>query len=187
MAALAPVPPSVVTRAVWARQVAVAIAVFLFVFMTFYVLQAALTPIVAGFILAYFLDPVIDFLERRRIPRVVAILFLLLFAIGILVLIIIFVVPRVVSEFGLLVARIGDALSNFAAWAKETFNVNVPIDTQVPINTTVPVEIDQTLHISAMVPLQMRLPVSIEVRKTALSDYLDRLQGTLRRLRDSLR
>jgi hypothetical protein len=68
-----------------------------------------------------------------------------------------------------------------------TFNVNVPIDTQVPINTTVPVEIDQTLHISAMVPLQMHLPVSIEVRKTALSDYLDRLQDTLRKLRDTLR
>jgi len=68
-----------------------------------------------------------------------------------------------------------------------TFDVNVPIDTQVPIDTTIPVQIDQTLHISAEVPLQMQVPIAIEIRETALSGYLDRLQDALRKLRDALR
>lgn len=68
-----------------------------------------------------------------------------------------------------------------------TYNINVPIDTQVPIDTTIPVQIDQTLHISAEVPLQMRVPIAISIRETALSGYLDQLQETLRKLRDSMR
>ncbi|MBU0493178.1 MAG: hypothetical protein KKA73_05440 [Chloroflexi bacterium] len=68
-----------------------------------------------------------------------------------------------------------------------TFVVKVPIHTQVPVNTTVPVQIDQTLHIVTEVPLRMEVPIVIEIRKTPLIGYLERLQGTLRQLRDSLR
>jgi predicted PurR-regulated permease PerM len=67
-------------------------------FALLWILKAALTPLVAAFVLAYFLDPLIDRLEKRKIPRVVATFSLFaLFAIG-LVVIAFFLVPKLTQE-----------------------------------------------------------------------------------------
>ncbi len=56
-------------------------------------LQDILLPFIAGFVLAYFLDPVADKLERAGVPRVLATLLILLLAIFSLVVIVLLVAP----------------------------------------------------------------------------------------------
>ena len=71
----------------------VAFVIFLLAFRTI------LLPFVAGMALAYFLDPVADWLERRGLSRLMAtivilISFILMFAIALVV-----VVPLIISQF----------------------------------------------------------------------------------------
>ena len=55
-----------------------ALAIFAVVAFLLFALKSVLTPVAAAFALAYFLDPVIDWFEARRISRRLAILGLLL-------------------------------------------------------------------------------------------------------------
>lgn len=95
-----------------------------------WVLKSALTPLVAAFILAYLLDPLIDRFEARRIPRSVGILILLFLAglIGLLSLLI--VLPRLQQDIASLVRKlpeIGAWLSTSAIpWAESTFRIQLP-------------------------------------------------------------
>jgi predicted PurR-regulated permease PerM len=58
-----------------------------------WLLQDILLPFTAGFVLAYFLDPVADALERWGFPRLVATLLILLVAVSALVLVFLIFVP----------------------------------------------------------------------------------------------
>lgn len=55
--------------------------------------QDILLPFIAGFVLAYFLDPVADWLERRGINRVLATLMIIIAAVLVVVVVILLVVP----------------------------------------------------------------------------------------------
>lgn len=68
----------------------VALAIVLLVL---WLLQAILLPFIAGFVLAYFLDPVADRLEKFGLPRVAATAVILLGAIAFIVLAVLGVVP----------------------------------------------------------------------------------------------
>ncbi len=70
------------------------------------ILSPVLWPLAIGGVLAYLLDPVVDFLERRSLPRPRAIL--LVFGVALLALIIFFssIVPQLVNETRQLVARV---------------------------------------------------------------------------------
>lgn len=68
-----------------------------FVLMLWY-LQDILLPFIAGFVLAYFLDPVADRLERVGLPRVLATLLILLVALFAIVLVFLLVVPVLADE-----------------------------------------------------------------------------------------
>jgi hypothetical protein len=57
--------------------------------------------------------------------------------------------------------------------------ITLPLALDVPIATTVPVSIDETLDISTTVELDMHLPVSVPVRDTTLTEYLDNLHRAL--------
>jgi predicted PurR-regulated permease PerM len=71
----------------------------LFVFVVFlWTLQDILLPFIAGFVLAYFLDPVADTLERWGLPRVVATLVIIIVAILAVVLIVLLVVPILANQ-----------------------------------------------------------------------------------------
>ncbi len=63
-----------------------------------WLLQDILLPFIAGFVLAYFLDPVADALERLRIPRVLATLIILSVAIAGVVIGVLVVIPILADQ-----------------------------------------------------------------------------------------
>ena len=86
------------------RQIAFWISGLVILILALWLLQGILLPFVAGLVLAYFIDPVADALERLGIPRVVATLLILGISVLLLVLAIIVLVPL-----------LGDQISRFAA------------------------------------------------------------------------
>lgn len=64
-----------VFRNQWVRAVGLLLALGL-LSLTCYLLSPVLVPLIFSFLVAYILNPVVDFLEKRRIPRVVTIGFL---------------------------------------------------------------------------------------------------------------
>lgn len=57
--------------------------------------------------------------------------------------------------------------------------VTVPVNLDIPINLIIPVEIDRTIPISTTVPLDITVPIAIDVSKTGLAVYLERLSAGL--------
>ena len=75
------------------RQAGFWIAALIVVLLVLWLLQAILLPFIAGFVLAYFLDPVADRLEKLGLPRVAATALILFGAIAFIVLAILGVAP----------------------------------------------------------------------------------------------
>ena len=63
-----------------------------------YELKSVLTPIFFAFLIAYFLDPLVDRFEKRGVPRAVGIVLLLTLLLAALTLVVLLVVPGVVHE-----------------------------------------------------------------------------------------
>jgi predicted PurR-regulated permease PerM len=63
-----------------------------------WMLQPILLPFIAGFVLAYFLDPVADRLEAIGLPRILATAVILLSAIVVLIFIVLMIVPVVADQ-----------------------------------------------------------------------------------------
>ena len=63
-----------------------------------WLLQDILLPFIAGFVLAYFLDPVADRLEKFGLPRIVATLVILSVAIAVVVIAVLVVVPVLADQ-----------------------------------------------------------------------------------------
>ena len=61
-------------------------------------LRNVLTPIFFAFLIAYMLDPVVDRLEKLRLPRAAAIVVLLTVVLAVLILFLLLVVPTVVRD-----------------------------------------------------------------------------------------
>jgi predicted PurR-regulated permease PerM len=80
------------------RQVSFWVGALVVLILVLWVLQAILLPFIAGFVLAYFLDPVADRLERLGLPRIAATAFILLAAILMFVFIGLMIVPVVVDQ-----------------------------------------------------------------------------------------
>jgi predicted PurR-regulated permease PerM len=75
------------------KQAGFWIAALLALLLVLWLLQAILLPFIAGFVLAYFLDPVADRLEKLGLPRVAATALILLGAIAFIVLAVLGVAP----------------------------------------------------------------------------------------------
>jgi predicted PurR-regulated permease PerM len=73
------------------------LALFAFILLL-WLLQSILLPFIAGFVLAYFLDPVADRLERLGLPRIMATLVILSIAISAVVLAVLIVAPIVADQ-----------------------------------------------------------------------------------------
>lgn len=86
--------------------------------------QEILLPFIAGFVLAYFLDPVADWLERRGLNRLVATLIIIVAAVLAVIVIVLLVVP-ILGDQALRLAQDLPALlkaliAKFDAWAPQT-------------------------------------------------------------------
>ncbi len=87
-----------------------------------WLLQSILLPFIAGFVLAYFLDPVADRLESLGLPRIVATSIILVTAIFAVVLIAILVLPVAADQFVKLVSD----LPNITKSLVQRFNEQAP-------------------------------------------------------------
>lgn len=80
------------------------VGAFIVLILLLWSLQNILLPFIAGFVLAYFLDPVADRLEKLGLPRIVATSVILAAAILIVVLVAVLIVPVVADQLVKLVA-----------------------------------------------------------------------------------
>ena len=75
------------------------VSLIVFVFLL-WLLKGILLPFIAGMVLAYFLDPLADVLERLGLPRAVAALLILGLSILIFVLALFLLVPVLIDQVG---------------------------------------------------------------------------------------
>ncbi len=87
----------VVVKNPWVRAVGAAIALAVIALLA-YLLRPVLVPLFFAFIAAYVLDPVVDILERRRVPRMATIAVLGLVGFAVALSAPLFLLPRVISE-----------------------------------------------------------------------------------------
>lgn len=89
-----------------------------------------LAPFVLAVVLAYALDPIVDVLERRRVPRAIAILLLTLPVVGVFAALIFLAVPAALSQLGELASQAPVFLARLADWLEalreRLLSVNVP-------------------------------------------------------------
>jgi predicted PurR-regulated permease PerM len=88
-------------------------------------LSPVLWPLAVAGVLAYLLDPLVDWLERRRVPRTRAIILVFFVAAGLLTAVLASVVPRVVVESNQLIAQVPEYSRKIQAWV-EDFIANPP-------------------------------------------------------------
>lgn len=93
-------------------------------------LKDVVIPLLISFLLAYLLDPVIDRLEERRIPRTLGVVILLLGVLSAVTLFSIFVIPLVIKEFSTFARKVPEYVSRIKEsvipWVEATFNVDLP-------------------------------------------------------------
>ena len=86
-----------------------------------YFFGSILTPFIAGAGLAYLLDPIADWLERRGASRLMATVIITVSAIFIFFIIMVLVIPTLVTQAQNLVAAAPGMVENLRAWLVERF------------------------------------------------------------------
>lgn len=95
-------------------------------------LSTVTTPILLALVLAYMTSPFVDALERRRVPRLLtAILMVLLVLAGAFVFLV-YLIPRLIEQSLALIDRVpywaSDALETVRPWIERTFNLQLDLD-----------------------------------------------------------
>jgi predicted PurR-regulated permease PerM len=96
-----------------------------------YVLSPILAPFLAGAIFAYMLNPLVGRLARYM-PRIVAVVLVLLFALALLVALALVILPLFIKELRLMSEQLPAFLAWFnqqaSPWLKERFNIDFQLD-----------------------------------------------------------
>jgi predicted PurR-regulated permease PerM len=100
-------------------------------------LSGVLLPLAIAGVMAYILDPVVDFLERRRVPRGRAIALVFVLAIVLVAFLLVTVVPQLVYQVGELATRIPDYTEGLGqrlkAWTSKEWIQRLPASVR-PLN-----------------------------------------------------
>ncbi|MBW2576752.1 MAG: AI-2E family transporter [Deltaproteobacteria bacterium] len=111
------------------RGIIIAVAAVV-ILLLLWLLKSALTPLAVAFVFAYFLDPLIDRFEARRIPRRIAILFLVAVSGIVAVAMAVFVVPKLLQEIAHLAAKLpgylNGAITAINPWFESWFGIAIP-------------------------------------------------------------
>jgi predicted PurR-regulated permease PerM len=95
-----------------------------------WLLKSALTPLAIAFVLAYLLDPLIDRFEARRIPRSLAVIFLVAISGVIALATTLFLVPKMLQEMASLAERLpgylDGALAAMSPRIQSWFGIAIP-------------------------------------------------------------
>jgi len=95
----------------YSKPLALCISLILF-FWILLQIKSILFPFVISFILAYLFDPVTDWLEKLKIPRILGTLILLMLTFGIIIIIGIFLLPGLINELHTLIKKIPEVSAN---------------------------------------------------------------------------
>jgi predicted PurR-regulated permease PerM len=113
-------------------QTAVWIGLGLLVVGLFWLLGPILTPFLLAAILAYVCNPLVDRLQRWGLPRIVAVLAVLLLLALLLIGLALIIVPLIVEEVGILATRLPDALAlaneKLAPWLRSNLGIKLRFD-----------------------------------------------------------
>lgn len=101
------------------RQIAFWITALALAALVLYLLRDALLPFVAGFALAYLLDPLADRLQRLGLGRLGATLFILILFVLLLALLLVLVVPLAGHQLGQFIDRLPATVARLQALAAE--------------------------------------------------------------------
>jgi predicted PurR-regulated permease PerM len=95
-----------------------------------YVLRGVIIPLFFAFLLAYALDPFVDLLEARKIPRALAALSVMLAIAGLMILVLVFAIPMFIDELRGAAADLPSQLQGLETriepWLWQTFHVKPP-------------------------------------------------------------
>jgi predicted PurR-regulated permease PerM len=150
-----------------ARRVVIGGVVLAIVLLLLRVLDAALTPLAAAFVIAYLLDPLIDRFEARRVGRSVAI-FVLLAVCGALVgVTLLVVIPKLSREIAGLAERMPGYLERLTT-------VVIP-----QIEARVGVELPHTIEDVIARVRAGEIPLPLDALRAALARALGAVFGTL--------
>ena len=75
------------------------LAIILLVAGLIHLLAPILTPFMAGALLAYLIDPAVDFIQKRKISRTAAVIIVFLLVFGLLAIIVMLLIPLLQSQF----------------------------------------------------------------------------------------
>src|SRR5262245_31340331 len=89
-------------------------------FWLLHALGSLLAPFVSALVIAYILDPAVDFLEKRGVKRGLAVALLILPLILIIASIVIFGVPALVDQGEQVLNKVPAAIERFVAWLQGT-------------------------------------------------------------------
>jgi predicted PurR-regulated permease PerM len=110
----------------------VLLGVLIFAGFLLYLLSPILAPFVTAMVMAYILSPLVDWLEKKRIPRTIGTILAILFLIGLAVVFILVLVPLFVAESKQLSQQfpsfVESLKTNVLPWVKQHFGVDVPLD-----------------------------------------------------------
>ena len=109
------------------RQVSIWLIVLGAIIAFMWLFADIMLPFLAGIVLAYFLDPVADALERLKLPRLAATLVIVLTSVLVLVLVLLLVVPLIGDQIGKFAERLPSNVSTLVtlfndlapAWMKD--------------------------------------------------------------------
>src|SRR5690606_34741135 len=73
-------------------------------------------PFILAFVLAYILDPAVDVLERRRVPRGIAVAVLVLPVLALIAVAFAFGIPAIINQIEALFERLPAAAARFVEW-----------------------------------------------------------------------
>ncbi|HEX3345402.1 MAG TPA: AI-2E family transporter, partial [Polyangiaceae bacterium] len=90
--------PPVISMVSPAMRRILAFVFFAGIFALAYVLRGVLVPLFFAFLLAYALDPFVDWLADRKVPRALAAILVMLGIAGLLTVILIFAIPLFIDE-----------------------------------------------------------------------------------------
>lgn len=98
------------------RQVSVWLGVLAVIVAFMWLFADILLPFIAGIVLAYFLDPVADALERLKLPRLAATLVIVLASAFVLALVLLLIVPIIGDQIGRFIERFPSDVSKLVAF-----------------------------------------------------------------------
>ncbi|HEC77665.1 MAG TPA: AI-2E family transporter [candidate division WOR-3 bacterium] len=113
------------------------ILLFLFYFLLHY--SSILVPFIIGLGLAYILTPMVDFLERRKVPRVIAILVFLLPIVAVIPLLITLIISGLINELQVLINKIPYAIQQIQLYSgtviDKLIELGIDVDPNIIANT----------------------------------------------------